>query len=78
MAFKMVFLPENVPDEWIRRVRESVPGCDARLAKSNQAALKEIVDADAAYGAVTPELLGAAKKLRWIQAPAAAPPIGYY
>jgi len=78
MGFKMVFLREDIPDEWIRRIREAAPGCDARLVESNAEALKEIRDADAAYGDVTSELLGAAKKLRWIQAPAAAPYIGYY
>jgi phosphoglycerate dehydrogenase-like enzyme len=36
------------------------------------------VDADAAYGEIAPALLRRARRLRWIQAPAAAPPVGYY
>jgi phosphoglycerate dehydrogenase-like enzyme len=40
--------------------------------------MEEIVDADAAYGDVVPELFRRAMKLKWIAAPAAAPPIGYY
>jgi phosphoglycerate dehydrogenase-like enzyme len=37
-----------------------------------------IVDAEAAYGDIVPELFRCARRLRWIQAPAAAPPVGYY
>lgn len=40
--------------------------------------MEAIVDADAAYGNVVPALFRRAQKLRWIQAPAAAPPVGYY
>lgn len=78
MAFKMVFLTSDAREGLVRCVRDAVPGCNAVLASSREEALREIVDADAAYGDVTPELLRAAKKLRWIQAPAAAPYIGYY
>ena len=37
-----------------------------------------IARADAAFGTVSPALLRAASKLRWIQAPQAAPPAGWY
>lgn len=36
------------------------------------AALREIVDADAFFGKLTPELLRAAKQLRWVQSPTAS------
>ena len=79
MGFKLVILHErNVRDDWLGRIRAPVPDCDVRIARTHEEAMQEIVDADAAYGNVVPELLRRARKLRWIQAPAAAPPIGYY
>jgi phosphoglycerate dehydrogenase-like enzyme len=39
---------------------------------------REIADADAAFGTLSPSLLKQADKLRWLQAPAIAPPAGYY
>src|SRR4029434_7658449 len=38
----------------------------------------DIADADAAFGTVPPEVLAAAHQLRWLQAPQAAPPAGFY
>lgn len=79
MAFKLVILPEhNVRSDWADRIRAAVPGCDVRMPQSREHVLREIVDADAAYGNVDPELFSRARKLRWVQAHAAAPPIGYY
>jgi phosphoglycerate dehydrogenase-like enzyme len=37
-----------------------------------------IGEADAAFGTLPPELLSQAHRLRWVQAPHAAPPAGYY
>jgi phosphoglycerate dehydrogenase-like enzyme len=37
-----------------------------------------IPDADAAFGTVTAQILARAQRLRWIQAPAAGPPAGWY
>src|SRR5947209_7055598 len=34
--------------------------------------------AEAAYGTIPPDLLPKAQQLRWLQAPQAAPPAGYY
>ncbi len=44
-----------------------VVNCDRR-----ETALAEIVDADAFFGKITPELLSAAQKLQWVQAPTAS------
>jgi phosphoglycerate dehydrogenase-like enzyme len=41
-------------------------------APDDGAALAEIADADAMFGKITPPLLAAAKKLRWIQSPTAS------
>lgn len=74
MAVKMVFWPAFKPD-WMARVRElDVEVCEA---DSEAAALDLIADADAYYGRMTPALLAAGKKLRWIQATSAGLD-GYY
>ena len=41
-------------------------------AATEQDALREIADADAFFGKLTPPLLAAAKKLRWVQSPTAS------
>jgi phosphoglycerate dehydrogenase-like enzyme len=48
------------------------------VPETMEEAEREIVDADAAYGTIPKELLAKAGKLRWLQAPAIAPPAGYY
>src|SRR5438309_3227643 len=52
------------------RLRAAAPGVEVVVAEEEGAARREIADADALYGRITPELLAAAKKLRWIQSPA--------
>jgi phosphoglycerate dehydrogenase-like enzyme len=78
MAFKLVLVPPNTQPDWPQKIRAAVPDCDVQLFDSAAAAMEAIVDADAAYGNIVPELFRRAQKLRWIQAPAAAPPVGYY
>lgn len=78
MGFKMVLLPPNTQPDWPEKIRAVAPDCEVLLFDSPEAARQAIVDADAAYGDVLPDLLNRAKRLRWIQAPAAAPPAGYY
>src|SRR5690242_3397121 len=63
---------------WARRLAESVPEARVVVAEDADAAAREIVDAEAAFGALGKELLSKATKLRWLQAPFAAPPAGYY
>jgi phosphoglycerate dehydrogenase-like enzyme len=78
MAFKLVIVPPNTQPDWPAKIRAAVPDCDVQQFAAATAAMDAIVDADAAYGDIVPELFQRAKKLRWIQAPAAAPPVGYY
>ena len=73
MGFKMVIVPPNTQPDWPEKIRTVVPDCDVQMFDSAEAALDAIVEADAAYGNIGPELLQRARKLRWIQAPAAAP-----
>ena len=48
------------------------------VAENETEAAGAIARADAAFGTVSPSLLKAASRLRWIQAPQAAPPAGWY
>ena len=48
------------------------------LAETPQEAAAAIVTADAAFGTLPADLLAKAQRLRWLQAPQAAPPAGYY
>ena len=78
MGFKMVIVPPNTQPDWPQKIRAAVPDCEVHMFDSAEAAMDAIVDADAAYGNIGSELLRRARNLRWIQAPAAAPPAGYY
>ncbi len=77
---KMLFLPpqRDQTRQWARTVAEQVPGTQVVVAESEDDARREIVEADAAFGTLPSELLEHAGKLRWLQAPAIAPPAGYY
>jgi len=80
MTFKMLFLPRN--NDRTRRiaaaVAEAVHEARVVVAETDEDAAREIVDADAAFGSLPKGLLARAAKLRWLQAPAIAPPAGYY
>src|SRR5262245_4928966 len=78
MSFKIVLLPPGVQSEWPEQIRGAVPGAEVVVCPSAEVAMEAIVDADAAYGTVPRELLMRAQRLRWIQAPAAGPPAGWY
>jgi phosphoglycerate dehydrogenase-like enzyme len=79
-SFKFVMLPPQTDTtrSWARRLAEAVPEVRVVVAEDADTAAREIVDAEAAFGALGKELLSKAKKLRWLQAPFAAPPAGYY
>jgi phosphoglycerate dehydrogenase-like enzyme len=80
MTFKFLFVPpqRDFTREWARTVAEAVPEANVVVAETDEEARREIVDADAAFGTIPRELLALAGKLRWLQAPAIAPPAGYY
>jgi phosphoglycerate dehydrogenase-like enzyme len=59
------------PPATIEEFRAAVPEAHIVVPASREEWLKEVVDADAIYGQVKPELLRAARKLRWIQATSA-------
>jgi phosphoglycerate dehydrogenase-like enzyme len=80
MAAKFVFLPPQGERtrEWAREVAQQVPDLRVVVAETTEDAKGELVDADAAFGTLPAELLAGATRLRWLQAPAIAPPAGYY
>jgi phosphoglycerate dehydrogenase-like enzyme len=78
VAFNMVVLPPVAEAQWVESVRAAVPEARVVLCRTPEAASAAISDADAAFGTVPESLLGRARRLRWIQAPAAGPPAGFY
>jgi phosphoglycerate dehydrogenase-like enzyme len=79
-SFKFVMLPpqSETTRDWGRRLAETVPEARVVIAEDAATAAREIVDAEAAFGWLGADLLGKAQKLRWLQAPQAAPAAGYY
>jgi phosphoglycerate dehydrogenase-like enzyme len=78
--FTFLMLPPqtDLTRQWARRLSDSVPGMKLVLAEDPNAAAAAIVTADAAFGTLPADLLAKAGRLRWLQAPQAAPPAGYY
>jgi phosphoglycerate dehydrogenase-like enzyme len=80
MTFKLVMLPpqNDIWRDWGRRLAGDMPDMQVVVAEGEQQAQHAIVDADAAFGTLNTDLLARAQKLRWLQAPQAAPPAGFY
>ena len=77
---KYVMLPPIDDDirDWTRRLAKALPELDVVIAEDDEAAARELVDADAAYGWVPPEVLPNLERLRLLQNPFAGPFAGYY
>lgn len=77
---RLVLLPPRTPtlEEWAADIAAAVPAIEVRLAADRADALRLLPDAEAAFGVLDPELLAAAPRLRWLQAPMAAPDPGFY
>ena len=73
-------LPPQTPitREWAKRLAVAQPNLFVIVAENDNEAAGAIARAQAAFGTVSPTLLRAASQLRWIQAPQAAPPAGWY
>jgi phosphoglycerate dehydrogenase-like enzyme len=78
--FKFVMLPPQsaTTRDWAARLAEQVPEVRVVVAEDAETASREIVDAEAAFGWLHRDLLAKGEKLRWLQAPQAAPAAGYY
>lgn len=77
MSFKLVLMP-GAQAHWPDLLREQVPDARVAVCRVEEDVLREIADADAVFGTVSREALARAGRLRWIQAPMAGPPAGYY
>ena len=77
---KLVMLPplRELDAAWARRITQALPTYQIVLAEDDEEARHAIVDADAVFGWVPPELLPLARKLRWLQSPQAGPQAGFY
>lgn len=80
VAFTLVMLPphNDVRRHWAARIAVDETGVRVLQPETNEEAVRDIAEADAAFGTIAPEVLAAARRLRWLQAPNAAPPAGFY
>jgi phosphoglycerate dehydrogenase-like enzyme len=79
MSYTLVMLPPQteVTRAWAKRIAADQVA-RVVVADDLDQARREITEAEAAYGTLPPDLLAAARRLRWLQAPQAAPPAGWY
>jgi len=68
---RLLIHPPVEPDR-LRKITAAAGAMSVVNAKDRTEALREIPDADGFFGKITPELLAAARRLRWIQAPTAS------
>ncbi len=80
VAFTLVMLPphNDVRRHWAARIAADETGVRVLQPETTAEAVRDIAEADAAFGTIEPEVLAAARRLRWLQAPNAAPPAGFY
>jgi phosphoglycerate dehydrogenase-like enzyme len=76
----LVMLPPQTATtrSWAVRLASAVPELSVVVAETTDEAARVMRDADAAFGTIPDALLRDARRLRWLQAPQAAPPAGYY
>jgi phosphoglycerate dehydrogenase-like enzyme len=79
MSYTLVMLPPQteVTRAWAKRIAAE-QAARVVVAEDLEQARREIAEAEAAYGTLPPAVLVAARRLRWLQAPQAAPPAGWY
>ncbi len=80
MPFTFLMLPPQTGTTraWAGRLAADLPFVRVVAAEDEAEALAALPAAEAAFGTLPPRLLAAAGRLRWLQAPQAAPPAGYY
>src|SRR6266481_4983216 len=79
MTMLLMLPPQNpTTRQWAKRLAAAVPALNVVVAEDAAEAARLIGDADAAYGTLPRELTAHAARLRWLQAPQAAPPAGWY
>lgn len=80
MTRDLIMLPplDETTEAWADAVAQAAPGLRVRVAPDRAAALQLLPQAEAAFGTLDAELLAAAGRLQWLQAPMAAPPAGFF
>lgn len=81
MKPKLLMMPPTVeyyPDAWVQAVAEAAPGLEVVAVADRAACQRHLAEAQAVFGTLDAELLAGAPQLRWLQAPQAAPPAGYF
>jgi phosphoglycerate dehydrogenase-like enzyme len=80
MPTQFLMLPPQTPRtrEWGARLAAELPEFEIVVAEDRPGAERAIATAAAAFGTIPSDLLRRAPNLRWLQAPQAAPPAGYY
>ncbi|HZA95570.1 MAG TPA: D-2-hydroxyacid dehydrogenase [Burkholderiaceae bacterium] len=80
MTTTLLMLPPqtSITREWAKRLAAAQPDLSILIAENESEAAEAIGSVNAVFGTVPPALLRSASKLRWIQAPQAAPPAGWY
>jgi phosphoglycerate dehydrogenase-like enzyme len=80
MPTSLLMLPPQTPTTraWASRLAAALPELAMVVAETEADAVRAVGDADAAFGTMPDALLRDARRLRWLQAPQAAPPAGYY
>jgi hypothetical protein len=75
-----LMLPPQTPTTrgWASRLASALPQLSVVVAETEAEAARTVGDADAAFGTMPDALIRDARRLRWLQAPQAAPPAGYY
>jgi len=76
----LLMLPPQTPTTraWAARLAALMPPLSVVVAEDPAEAARAVGDAEAAFGTIPPALLRQAARLRWLQAPQAAPPAGFY
>jgi phosphoglycerate dehydrogenase-like enzyme len=80
MSQTLLMLPPQTATTrgWASRLKTALPDMRIVVAESADEAASAVGEADAAFGTIPDALLKDARRLRWLQAPQAAPPAGYY
>ena len=80
MAATLLMLPPQTSTtrDWAKRLAAALPELSVVVAEDGAEAAGAVGRAEAAFGTMPPGLLREASRLRWIQAPQAAPPAGWY
>ena len=77
-TFLMLPPQSETTREWARRLAEATPELEIIAPETMEGAEQAIGMAEGAFGRIPPALLARADRLRWLQAPQAAPPAGFY